>query len=140
MNEAQGMVASLDGEYAWVRMDEAGCGRCHEVGGCGGQRLEKIFCKASSVPVMHRVHNPDKARPGERVTVAMPAGALARGAMQAYGLPLLTLFVGAFGGLALVGETGAMAGAGLGMLAGWVALSRFRSAGADAAPEPYIKR
>lgn len=146
MNEARGTVIELDGEYAWVCMDETGCGHCHEVGGCGGLRLEKIFCNASDGQhglARYRVHNPDKAQPGERVTVTMPAGALGRSAVRAYGLPLLALFVGAFGGLALAGEAGAMAGAGLGLLAGGFVLPHLcslRPAGDDTVRQPCIKR
>lgn len=137
MHKTQGIVISLDGEYAWVRMDEGGCGHCHEAGGCGGQRLEKIFCDK---PAVFRVYNPGNAQPDERVTVAMQAGALSCSAMHAYGMPLLVLFVGAFGGLALAGEAGAMTGAGLGLLAGWFALRYSRSMDTDTTLQPYIKR
>ena len=71
VNEAQGTIVDLDGDYALVRLDEGGCGRCHEAGGCGGQRLEKMFCQT---PPIYRVRNPGGARIGERVTVAIEAG------------------------------------------------------------------
>ena len=137
MNEARGTVIELDGEYAWVRIDAAGCGHCHEAGGCGGQRLEKIFC---DTPARYRVRNPALAQPGECVTVTMPSGALGRSAMQAYGPLLLGLFAGAFGGLALAGETGAMVGSGLGVLAGWLILRHFRPTEADAKLQPYVNK
>ena len=49
MNEARGTVIELDGEYAWVRIDAAGCGHCHEAGGCGGQR-KAITTKPEQIP------------------------------------------------------------------------------------------
>ena len=137
VNEAQGTIVDLDGDYALVRVDEGGCGRCHEAGGCGGQRLEKMFCKTTPI---YRVRNPGGARIGERVTVAIEAGVVSRSAIQVYGFPLLALFAGAFGGLAVAGEPGAIAGFGLGLLAGWLVLRLRRPANAsDMASQPYIK-
>ncbi len=138
MSEAQGTVIGLEGEYALVRMDDSGCGRCHETGGCGGQRLEKMFCHT---PVAYRLSNPGSAQVGERVTVVIADGAIGRSAAQAYGFPLFALFVGAFGGLGLAGEIGAIAGAALGLFLGWLAL-RCRAHGRDAdmTIRPHIKR
>ena len=39
MIEAKGIVVSVEGAQAEVRLDETGCGRCHEEGGCGGHNL-----------------------------------------------------------------------------------------------------
>ena len=39
MNETKGTITALDGDYALVRIADAGCGRCHEPGGCGGVNI-----------------------------------------------------------------------------------------------------
>ncbi|MBL8416106.1 MAG: SoxR reducing system RseC family protein [Propionivibrio sp.] len=119
MIDAQGTITALDGEYALVRMDESGCGRCHEHGGCGGNNTGKMFCSA---PRTFRVLNPRNSVIGERVTIAVAEGALRRSATLAYGLPLLALFVGALTGSALAGETGAIFGSICGLLFSWLLL------------------
>lgn len=121
MIDAQGSITAIDGEYAIVQMDEAGCGRCHETGGCGGNNIGKMFC---STPRTFRVLNPGKAVIGQRVQVMIAAGAVRRSAAQAYGLPLLALFAGAIGGNALAGEIGAIIGAFGSLFAAWLALRR----------------
>jgi sigma-E factor negative regulatory protein RseC len=123
MIEAPATISAIDGDHALVVMDETGCGRCHEDGGCGGQNIGKMFCHS---PRSFRVLNPGHACVGDRVNVAIAEGALRRGAMLAYGLPLLTLFGGALGGSVIAGESGALIGAVLGLLAAWL-LVRYKT-------------
>lgn len=119
MIDAPGTVTEIDGEYAVVRMDETGCGRCHEEGGCGGHNIGQMLC---SSPRSFRVLNPGNSRVGDRVKVTVAEGAVRRGAVFAYGVPLLMLFVGALGGSAVAGESGAIAGAISGLLGSWLIL------------------
>jgi len=121
MIDAQGTITGLDGDYAIVRMEETGCGRCHEQGGCGGNNLGQMFC---STPRTFRVLNPGKASVGDSVRVAIADGAVRRSAVYAYGFPLLALFVGAIGGAAFAGEPGAIFGAFGCLLAAWFLLRR----------------
>ncbi len=123
MIDAAGTVVALDREFAVVRMDETGCGRCQEEGGCGGNNIGRMFCGA---PRTFRVLNPGKAIVGQSVRVAVPEGAVRRGALAAYGLPLLALFAGAIGGSALAGEGGAIVGALACLLASWLGLWQTR--------------
>lgn len=116
MIDALGTITALDGKYALVLMDESGCGRCHEQGGCGGNNLGKMFCSA---PRTFRVLNPRNSVIGERVTIAIAEGVVRRSATLVYGLPLLALFVGALAGSALAGETGAIVGSTIGLLFSW---------------------
>ena len=135
--DAPGIIIELDGEYAMVRMDETGCGRCHEPGGCGGNNIGKMFCSA---PRVFRVLNPDQTAVGARVTIAIAEGAVRRSAVLAYGLPLLALFLGAFCGSALAGESGAIIGAACGLLVAWMGLRfahRLRSPSQQI--QPYIQ-
>ena len=136
--EASGTVAQIDGEYAIVHMDQTGCGRCHEEGGCGGHNLGNLLCR--SVRSL-RVANPGQARVGDRVRIAVADGALRRSASLAYGLPLLMLLGGALAGSAAYGEGGAMLGALGGLSIAWFALhmrTRFGSPKTHAA-QPFIR-
>ena len=38
-----GVVRAVHGRQAEVAVDEGGCGRCHETGGCGGHNLGRMF-------------------------------------------------------------------------------------------------
>ena len=56
MIDVTGTIVELDGDYAIIRMDETGCGRCHEEGGCGGglvahriERAKKIYAGVGAV-------------------------------------------------------------------------------------------
>ena len=119
MIDALGVISALEGEYAIVRMDETGCGRCHEEGGCGGNNLGKMFC---NTPRVFRVLNPGKSVVGDRVNVVVAEGVVRSSAFLAYGIPLVSLFVGAFVGSTLAGELGAIVGAIGGVLSAWLAL------------------
>lgn len=137
MIDAAGTITARDGDFATVLLDEAGCGRCLEPGGCGGNNIGKMFCRT---PRTFRVRNPGNLAVGDRVNVALAAGAVQRGALLAYGLPLLALFIGALGGSALAGETGAILGAVGGLLCAWLALRFAQGRGApDQRFEPYIR-
>ncbi|MEI7613047.1 MAG: SoxR reducing system RseC family protein [Betaproteobacteria bacterium] len=116
MIDAKGIVTSVEGDYAIVQMDEAGCGRCHEDGGCGGHNLGKMLC---STPKTFRVLNSGNASAGDHIAVSIDAGAIRQSALLAYGLPLLCLFVGAFSGLFFLGETGAIGGSIVGLVGAW---------------------
>jgi sigma-E factor negative regulatory protein RseC len=137
MIEAKGIVVSVEGAQAEVRLDETGCGRCHEEGGCGGHNLGAMLCRN---PRIYQVNNPAGAEVGQRVTVVVAEGAVRRSALLAYGLPLFALLLCAALGQAVAGDLGAIAGAGLGLLSGW-GLSRNlqRRAGAEGWHQPYIR-
>ena len=137
MIDAQGIVTAVDGEYVIVRMDESGCGRCHEAGGCGGHNLGKMFC---STPHTFRGQNPGKLAIGDRVNVTIADGAIRRSVTYAYAVPLLALLVGAIGGDALAGELGAMIGAFACLFIAWRVLHRTqrRNAG-NPVFQPFIR-
>lgn len=136
MIEAKGIVTALDGEYAFVRMDDAGCGRCHEPGGCGGVNIGKMLC---TTPQVFRVLNPDQTTIGQRVGVTIPDGVVRKSALLAYGIPLLMLLAGACFGTAMAGDIGALSGAGVGLVASFPLL-RFVQVKSSASRQfqPYI--
>lgn len=117
------VVRSVDGDQALVEVEQGGCGRCHEKGGCGGQHLTQMFC---SGPKTYRVDNLVAASVGERVTVAIAAGSVRRTANLAYGVPLLSVLIGATLGTQIGGDLGAVLGAGGGLVLS-VFYVRFRS-------------
>ena len=135
--EASGTITALDRPYALVSMEDTGCGRCHETGGCGGNTMSKLFC---STPRTFRVLNRGALGIGDRVTVVIAEGAVRRSAALAYGCPLLALFAGALAGSFFAGESGAMAGSLCGVIAAWAALHGVhRRRAAKSRCEPYIK-
>ena len=137
MIDAKGTITAVNGDTADVLMDETGCGRCHEEGGCGGHNIGKMLCAS---PRTFQVLNPGNSAVGDRVTVVIAEGAVRRSALLAYVVPLLALFIGALGGSALAGELGAIAGAVSGLLGAWLIL---RYVQARSTPErnsqPYIR-
>ncbi|MDR2614696.1 MAG: SoxR reducing system RseC family protein [Candidatus Accumulibacter sp.] len=138
MAEVKGTVSALDGDHAFVRVLNEGCGRCHEPGGCGGAHLARAFCAS---PRVYRVKNPLGARPGEEVAVVIRDRTLLRSAIAGYLLPLLGLFLGAALGLAFAGETGSMAGAAAGLTTAWgiQGTRRVRNFLLGPDPEPWIR-
>lgn len=117
------VVRALAGSQAVVEVETGGCGRCHEKGGCGGQQLTQMMC---SSPKTYHVDNPAGAAIGDRVTIAIAAGAVRRSANLAYVFPVVGLIAGAGLGSWAAGDPGAMAGAVAGLAAAWF-LARSRS-------------
>ncbi|MFT3850488.1 MAG: SoxR reducing system RseC family protein [Propionivibrio sp.] len=107
MADAKGIITALDGEYALVQMEDSGCGRCHEPGGCGGVNIGKMLCIN---PQVFRVLNAGQSAVGQRVSVTIPDGAVRNSALLAYGLPLLLFLLGAFVGFGAAGDLGAVVG------------------------------
>ena len=137
MIDAFGTITALDSEYAIVKMDETGCGRCNEEGGCGGNNLGKMLCSA---PRTFRVLNPKRSAIGDRVTIAIAEGAVRRSAVLVYAMPLLALFAGAFCGTSVAGEAGAIFGAVSGLLLAWLGLRYVhRRPATDQNDQPYIR-
>lgn len=130
------VVRAIDGPLALVEVEQGGCGRCHEEGGCGGQNLTQMLC---SGPRSYRVSNPIAAQIGERVVVAIEAGSVRRTANLIYGLPLLGIIFGALLGTALAGDPGGVGGALIGGAAVlWVVRRRTAPSAGFSAPRPHI--
>ncbi len=137
MTDATGTITAVDGEYAIVRIDSGGCGRCHEPGGCGATNLGKMFC---ATPQTFRVLNSGQRVVGDRATITIADGAVRRSALLAYGIPLLALFFGAFAGSALGGDAGAIGGAIGGLFVAWLGLRCLaRREQHDQRLEPFIR-
>lgn len=130
------VVRALEGPEALVEVEQGGCGRCHEKGGCGGQHLTQMFCSNAKT---YRVDNVLGAKVGERVTVAIAAGSVRRSANLAYGIPLIAVIAGALLGVPFGGDAGAMLGAGGGLLLSFLYLRfRVRGGSGNSGERPYI--
>ncbi|MFC5301108.1 SoxR reducing system RseC family protein [Azospira restricta] len=116
MSETRGIVTARDGDYAIVRTEDSGCGRCHESGGCGGVRVSQALCTS---PREWRVLNPRGAAVGEEVRIAVSDGAIGASALLIYVQPLGALLGGAILGSLLAGEAGAIGGGAVGLLLSW---------------------
>lgn len=88
--QSEGVVTRIEGARAYVKVIRTGgCGRCHEVGGCGG------VSQNESRNQEFLVANAFGASAGQRVRLEIPDGATLKAALLAYGLPLLALVFGA---------------------------------------------
>lgn len=98
--ESEAIVVGLENDYALLEVQDrqVGCGRCHEVGGCGNTMLAQMRPLKEK---HYRVTNEIGAHVGDRVVVSMPDGALWRASVWSYLLPLFGLVVGAALGTAL---------------------------------------
>lgn len=109
-----------------------GCGRCHETGGCGGVSIAQPLCRT---PKTLLISDRFGVSQGDKVLVAIPDHLLSQGATRAYLIPLLLLFIGSGLGAVLLpllapthwlmtSDIGAIAGAGIGLIAAWWQLQR----------------
>lgn len=124
MLETHAIVIQIQGEEAMVQpLSTGGCGHCDSEGGCGSGTLSKMFC--SNNPRHFKVRNDVRAKVGDEVRVSLPDGALLRGAMKMYVLPLLLLLVGGIAGGVLADNAAlhdaySVAGAVAGLLLGFI--------------------
>lgn len=132
----RGVVRALDRREAIIEVEQGGCGRCHEEGGCGGQQLTQMFCAGSKI---YRADNPDGVQVGEKVDVVIAAGAIRHGANVAYVLPLLGLMGGAVLGMQIAGDAGAMIGGTTVMFLSWfLTRQHVRAGSGNLENRPYI--
>lgn len=82
-----GRVERVHARFAWVSCSaQTDCQRCREGKGCGGGLLGRLLGDR-----LHRVraaHDGLALKPGDRVELGLSEGALLRGAVQVYGIPL----------------------------------------------------
>lgn len=144
MIETQAKVVRTDGDVAYVEArNSSGCGSCGSSKECGTALLSQIFGGSKRE---FRVLNAVGARTGENVVIGLEDGALLKGSMAMYLLPLALLFIGAISGVSLAPDAGlqdlySMFGGGAGLVAGftWVKLYALRL-GANRHFQPVILR
>lgn len=119
MMDQEAVIVRVEGDHACVEVGGAGagCGHCHEAGGCQSGILGQLF---RNKPRQFHIANTIKAVPGEHVIVRVSDGATLHAALLTYALPVLFLLLGAIAGTAM-GDTGTAssdAAAALGALGG----------------------
>jgi sigma-E factor negative regulatory protein RseC len=144
MIESQARVVQVEGEVAYVAAErEAGCSSCSASGGCGVTALGKMF---GVKPKLFQALNPIGALTGEQVVIGLEEGALLKGSIAVYLVPLLLLVGGAGVASYLGTDAGtrdgyAVLGAGVGLLLGMVWLKLFSGAvGVSRRFQPVILR
>ncbi|HEY0722272.1 MAG TPA: SoxR reducing system RseC family protein [Gammaproteobacteria bacterium] len=96
MIEERGEVTAVEPPYAQVvTQRRSSCGSC-STKGCGTGALSELFAARSQAM---KVLNPIDARVGEQVVLGLEEGALLRGSLAVYMVPLLTMIGGG-----LIGE------------------------------------
>jgi sigma-E factor negative regulatory protein RseC len=119
MVEGFARIVAVSGGKAWAEPEPvAGCGTCHSAGLCSigkqlgdpnARQLAKRFALPGNLGLVV----------GDRVVVGVREDTLTKGALIAYGLPLLTLLVGGIAGQEIGHSDGyAALGAVSGLLAG----------------------
>ncbi len=144
MIEQTGRVVACEGEYAWVETErQSSCGSC-AAKGCGTGALSKVLGRRSQTI---RVLNSIEAREGELVVLGIQEGALLRGSVAVYIVPLIAMLAGGLVGEALgplwgiSTEVGAFVLAAAGFVLALAWLRRFnRWAATDSRYQPVTLR
>jgi len=142
MIEEPAVVVETGDGYAWVETRRrSACGACSASDGCGTATLAKVWGERR---MRVRAISNLPLRPGDAVIVGLAEGALVRGSLLVYLLPLALLLAGALLGQAAFAGAGEepviLAGAvglGLGFLVARVLSRRLRS---DARFQPVVVR
>ncbi|MDX1655042.1 MAG: SoxR reducing system RseC family protein [Candidatus Competibacteraceae bacterium] len=139
MIEEQAQVVEAGGGFAWVETQrQSACGSCNARSVCGSAALARVLGQRRS---RVRVLSDLPLKPGDRVLIGLQEGALVRGSLVVYLLPLAALLLGAILGRALGGEGLSIAGGLLGLALGFGRLQGFgRAIGGDPRFQPVVLR
>ena len=132
--QSEGLVTRIEGTRAYVKVRRSGgCGRCHEVGGCGG------VSKDESRNQEFLVVNSFGANVGQHVRLEIPDGATVMAALLAYGLPLLAIILGSVvGSLVWQTDLAAAIGAAIGLTLAVLGVYSLRGVGFLRRTQPRI--
>ncbi|MDF1780077.1 MAG: SoxR reducing system RseC family protein [Alcanivoracaceae bacterium] len=119
MIEETGQVVAVEDGAVWVEtVRVSGCQSCSANKGCGHAVMDR---KQAGSRARIRALNSFTVSEGQAVVLGLPEGALLKGAVVVYLLPLLLLFIGALIGEGLAGAGhGAVVGGLLGLALGFV--------------------
>lgn len=134
MRYVDGTISRLTGQRATVevKINEGGCGRCHEVGGCGSQNISRAFCqKTKSIDVSNTLG----LAVGDMVRVGIEERTIGAAATKIYVIPLIGILFGAGLGQFFMGSQASIIGAfsGLAIALVYSKAARFRSL-----PDPIL--
>lgn len=115
MIEERVVVLSSEKQGAWVEgIQQSACGACSAKSGCGQHALSQLGKK-----VKLWLATDQTLKAGEQIIIGLPEGALAKSALALYGIPLVSLSIGAVIGQSLWGESGAILSGIVALLAGF---------------------
>ncbi|MDY6994402.1 MAG: SoxR reducing system RseC family protein [Pseudomonadota bacterium] len=93
MLEAQGIVVERDDEFVVVQTQrQSSCGQCTISQNCATSSLAQMF---GGQQAQMKVMNHDNIQVGDQVVIGLPEGALLKGSIILYLLPLFTLLIAA---------------------------------------------
>lgn len=136
MIETKAKVVLTGKGTALVEAESQGsCGHCDTEGGCGKSAMGKLFC---AKPRTFEVIDNLGCRVGDEVSIGVQEGALLKGAIAVYMVPMVLLLAGSLFGN-LWGDGAAVLGGAVGLLAGF-SWARHYSASNRGNPrfQPYI--
>lgn len=144
MIEETGRVAEVEPGFAWVETRrQSTCGSCSARGGCGTSVLSRVLGQRTvRVRALDRIG----AAVGDEVVLGLDDGALLRGSLAVYMVPLLALIAGALLAESVgpqwgFGQGFVLLGGVAGLASGFFWLRLFsRRAGADARYQAVILR
>lgn len=142
MIEEQALVVAVDGDQAKLEIvRRTPCGLCGQTRGCGVSVFGKLLGHRNNV---FSAVNPLNAQIGDQVVVGVDEKALLVSSLAVYGIPLVSVLAGAVAGTLLAptgGDVWPLAGAGLGLVSGILALkAHAMGRGLDARYRPVILR
>jgi sigma-E factor negative regulatory protein RseC len=123
MIEEQVIITSITTKGAWVEgIQQTACGSCSAKAGCGQHTMSQLGRKVSlwlafEAPAHDQWQQ--GLQLGQQIVVGLPEGAILKSTLVLYGLPLLTLVLGAVLGDFLGGEAGSIIGSMLFTLLGF---------------------
>ncbi len=142
MIEETGRVVAVEEGALWVEtVRRSTCSSCSARHGCGHRMLNGESAGARAR--LRALCDDSTAQVGDRVVVGIPEGALVRGALMVYLLPLVLMFLGALAGALLFpgpGDLSAVLGV-AGLVVGFL-LNRWysRNHASDAQVQPRVLR
>ena len=127
MRYIDGVVTALSAGRATVAVtvEQGGCGRCHEVGGCQSQNLSRALCQKNR---LIEVVNTLNLSVGDPVRLGMEDEMVGDMATLVYVIPLSGILLGAGLGHWSGGEWMSVLGAGMGFIVA-IAYSRLKQSG-----------
>ena len=144
MIEEHAVVVGVEHELALLEVvRRSSCAMCGQTRGCGISLWGRLFGHRNNI---FRAVNQIGVKQGDSVIVGVDERALLRSSLAAYGIPLLTLLIGALFGNALGGENAprdlyAVIGAATGLVLGLLWLKAHASGrGLDPRYRPVILR
>jgi sigma-E factor negative regulatory protein RseC len=143
MIEEQAVVLGVDRDTAMLEIVRSKpCGLCGQTRGCGVSIWGRLLGHRSSVV---RAENQINAQTGDRVVVGLDEKALLASSLAAYGVPLLSLLVGAalggsFAAVPAHQDLYSLAGAAAGLVLGLLWLRGHASRSKGGAHRPVVLR